>query len=338
MVLLFSDVQLCRCLQIVLSGDEECEQDNNRCTVGTCKGGECVESEAPCNLQAGKDATCNMAMCTQEDGCTTVAKPNSPEITCVNGPAPPQCKKQVCFDGQCMLKNAGGACSSNPNSACKLGVCDYGSCMDGSDKPCEVEAGKDATCNMATCTQAYGCTTVAKPNSPEITCGTGPVPDCKKRVCFDGQCTLKNAGGACSSNTNLCKEGICQSGQCNNGNNKCNLPINVDSRCTQITCSPQGICGTTFKPGSCTGGPPCSYGFSRQCQRIDDTKGICGMSSLFPSLEKQHILLQAPERVSRVHVALACLSVSSPQHCSGQASDRWCIVLREHCWCTYPRT
>ena len=226
------------------NGTTSCSTGAPTCIDGTNKSpGSSCGTNMVCNgsgncigCTAGMSCTGNPSPCL--NGTTTCA---TGAMTCIDGgnkSAGASCgTNMVCNgSGTCVACTAGMSCTTNPSSACKNGMiaCTSGApvCVDGTNK------------------------------SPGVSCGTNMVCN------GSGACVPCTAGGACTGNPSICKNGVssCTTGSmtCADGSNKMG-----GTNCgTNMVCDGNGSCGVCTAGMSCTSNPnPCYTGI------IDCTTG-----------------------------------------------------------------
>jgi hypothetical protein len=182
--------------------------------------------------------------------------------------------------GACIGCTAGQTCMGNPNP-CKNGTssCMTGAltCVDGGNKSAGTICGTNLVCDGAggcvPCTAGTACTT-----NPSIckngmtSCMTGmqtcvdganksPGTNCGTNLVCDptGTCISCTAGGACTGNPNVCKNGVnsCSTGAltCADGSNKMG-----GTNCgPNMVCDGNGTCGNCTANQTCTTNPNNCY-------------------------------------------------------------------------------
>ena len=277
---------------ICYNGAASCSTGSSMCVNGTAKAaGASCGTNMVCNgtgtciaCTAGQSCTGNPTNC--RNGTTSCA---TGAMTCVDGshksPGVNCGTNMVCNGtGMCIACTAGQSCTGNPTS-CKTGTssCSTGAmtCVDGGNTAAGTTCGPNQVCNgsgtCVACSAGGACTTnpsVCKNGT--TSCSTGAMScvdggnksagvSCGTNLVCDGNgaCVGCTAGGACTSNPNVCKNGVysCATGTmaCADGSNK----MGGVSCGTNLVCDGNGNCGSCTANQSCTSNPnPCYTGIT----------------------------------------------------------------------------
>jgi hypothetical protein len=277
---------------ICYNGVASCMSGSSMCVNGTPKaGGTNCGTNMVCNgsgtcisCTAGTACTSNPNLCKNGmNSCMTGA------MTCVDGgnkaPGVSCGTNMVCNGtGTCVACAAGGSCTGNPN-ICKNGTnsCMTGAmtCVDGGNKAPGTSCGTNMVCNgtgtCVACTAGGSCTgnpSICKngtnscmtgamtcvdggDKAPGLGCGTNMVCN------GSGACVPCTAGGSCTGNPNICKNGTnsCMTGgmTCADGSNK----TGGTSCGTNMVCDGNGTCGACTPNQTCASNPnPCYTGIT----------------------------------------------------------------------------
>ena len=255
----------------------------------------CVDgtSNVMAGVSCGSNQVCDgmgfCGSCTDGQSCSGnpgvcyngVASCSTGSSMCVNGSAKAagtSCGANMVCNGSggCVSCTAGTSCTGNPNicingtTSCATGAM---TCSDGSAKAPGVSCGTNMVCNGAgscvACTAGQSCSgnpTTCKTGM--TTCSTGAMTcidggntaagtNCGTNMVCNGagMCVSCTAGGACTTNPSICKNGTtsCSTGTqtCVDGGNK-----SAGTSCgTNMVCNGSGACVSCTAGQSCTGNP-----------------------------------------------------------------------------------
>ena len=290
---------LCRlngvCVQGECQGEESVCNDNNPCTVDSCRNGECVFTHSA----ATNGFTCDDGdKCTERDACVYDAAINlslchGTTMHCDDGNV---CTRDFCNSeiGACATLNLDSTVSCDDHDSCSLNdVCVEGECA-GTPRVCTASTGcRVSECNALTgecdesitegeeCDDGVVCTADDVCDASGVCRGTHRCDDlihpnpCKEYLCSDtGDCTIVNVDDdtPCDDGNACTLESVCRLGRCT-GTNPFPCPSDVCNRRECVDNNGTPSCRTTFTQSTCRASSGCHDFICSQgtCETIVNT-------------------------------------------------------------------
>jgi len=257
----------------IVEGDEQCDDATAGCTA------QCTFACTNAATDCPTPAACQLAQCTAEHTCASVADTSKENALCGNG--------MLCRGGACVSINCG-------NSIVEPGEdCDFGA-ANGANTGCEADC--HYSCSGTSCDDNEACNgvetcvpiTVGSSNGFKCMAGTAEqnaTPCGTNQICINAVCTAAQCGDSYVTGTEECDDGNATAGDgCETNCMWTCLGSDPTRDCTPAdACAGQGTCGTNHTCSAGTALPDnTACGTGGYCKMGVCTQPVCGNGTLEP--------------------------------------------------------